>query len=129
MGASESIGVLHFVQDDGEDKGKSEMRVEVVESAERIFAGLEEALDEGLVDYGDLLGGGGVLLGDGAAAEDLLANGFEVFGVDVVSRRAYGVVHVGHALADDDLTPVVLRGRVLREGGAFDSGKVREAVL
>ena len=67
-----------------------------------------------------------------AAADDLLAQGFQIAGADVVPGRAdVLIVHVGHAvaLADDDFAPVVLQRRVLRERGALDAGNVREAVL
>ena len=58
--------------------------IEAEELADGVFAGLKELLDEGLVDDDDVLGGGGVVFRDGAAADDRLAEGFEVAGGDVI---------------------------------------------
>ena len=94
--------------------------------------GLKKCMHEGFVDDGDVLGRGGVLFGDGAAADDLLAQGFEIAGADVIPGRADVLIaHAGHGvtLADDDFAPVVLKRRVLREGGALDAGDVGEAIL
>ena len=99
--------------------------------ADGVFAGLEEALDEGFVDDDDVLGGGGVVFGEGAAADDVLAHGLQVAWGNVIPGRADGVVHAGHAvaLADDELPPVIGEGGVLGEGGALDAGNVGEAIL
>ena len=99
--------------------------------ADGVFARLEEVFDEGFINDGDVLRGGGVVFGDGTAAEDGLAEGFKIAGSDVVPRGAGVLVVVGHgvALADDHLAPVVGERRVLREGGALDAGDVGEAIL
>ena len=88
--------VVLGVADDADDfigaAVAGEIEAEVL--ADGVFAGLEEALDEGFVDDDDVLGGGGVVCGDGAAADDLLAEGFKVAWRYVIPGGADRVVHV-----------------------------------
>ena len=126
------IGIARVADDADDLKGAGVAgEIEAEELADGVFAGLKELLDEGLIDDDDVLGGGGVVLGDGAAADDRLAEGFEIAGGNVIPGGAGVLVGAGHAvaLADDHLAPVIGEGRVLGEGGAFDAGDMAEAVL
>ena len=85
----------------------------------------------GFVDDDDVLGGGGVVFRDRAAADDVLAEGLEIAWGNVIPGRADGLVHAGHAvtLADDHFAPVVGERGVLGGGGALNAGDVGEAIL
>ena len=66
--------------------------------ADGLLTLLKKLAHKRLVDDGDLAGGGGVLLGDGAAAEDVLAHEFEIAGADVIPGGADVGVHIGRSV-------------------------------
>ena len=133
IGQVSVFGVAHHADDLVGAAGLGYVEAEV--GADRVFAGLEEIMDEGLVDDGDVLGRKSVLFGDGTAADDWRAEGLGVSDTNVVPGGDYFsdvlTADVGHGLtlADDELAPVVLEWSVLRESGALDAGYVREAIL
>ena len=97
-----------------------------------IFVG-KEFLDEGLIDDCHHARGGGVLLGEAAAANDGLADGFKEMRADAIPRGAIVAASgtgVGAAFYRNSFAPIIALERAVEgHADALDAGKRREFAL